>query len=730
MNTEKAYQNFRMNLSFKMFSLFYTYILLALIVAFIRNIYLKGWLSIGRVISLTIFLGMWRSFILKNLRKLDVSFCCLIIFNYCLHLWFFFPKLATEHSKEYMLYLGSALESLRIFLFISQINWRWVFLTNIIINIFLFDYAIVLHEFQKKETIFQLLFPMIMVNTMPLVGYQLERHQRENFFKTFSFYKSLKSFEILINQILPQQIIIIDKALESVLFFNEEARKFHETEDSRLLIEKIATIKLDSDKNERLFGLLKNNVICQEESKFFDFTTTIEKIDTEYCFDAKIGKIHWQGQDAFLLLLSDISVLKQLTKLQELDAYKDRLLATVSHDLRTPLNGLNGILELISSKIQDKSIKKFLKIATRCSNLLLFMINDILDFSQINSGKLRLNSTKSSVFRIIKEVFTLIKFQVKRKNIALKMDIPPELKSLHIYTDSRRVQQILLNLLSNALKFTTDGHIKLSIRMESRRWLNFAVEDTGVGMEKDELPKLFKLFSKLENKDSALNTTGIGLGLVISQCLVRLLSGNAEESISVQSEKNKGTTFNFKLPCMVSEEEEINEEFQENEARINENYRSYNKRIHAPNLSPKKGFNNKGGGLNGVSDQHITVLIVDDDQINTFIVSKYLESFGLEYQIASDGKKAIEKVNDFGGFSLVLLDCNMPIMNGFECAKILKETKKKLGFSYMKVIGLTAGISLKESNLAKACGMDEILFKPISRNTLKEKIEEIFNISL
>ena len=188
--------------------------------------------------------------------------------------------------------------------------------------------------------------------------------------------------------------------------------------------------------------------------------------------------------------MADISAVKLVKKLKELDGYKDKLLATVSHDLRTPLNGLVGILELLSTKIVEKEAKKYLRIATRCSNLLLFMINDILDFSQISNGKLRLIFSRYHVMDLTKEVINLIKFQCQRKNIPFILDVPKDLMNQMLICDYRRVQQVLLNLLSNSLKFTSHGFIKLKIRKiieNGNRFIHFSVEDTGIGIKKEDL---------------------------------------------------------------------------------------------------------------------------------------------------------------------------------------------------------------------------------------------------
>jgi len=634
---EKAYKDYSKIYTLKMLNLFFFYIFTALIIALIKNFYISRGFFVLRTIILGIFLFLIlliiKKYGLKSKKNVEIGFCCLIIFIYAIHMFFFFPILFQTYGTEYLFYLGSSLESLRVFLFISEIRWYFVWTANMIINVMIFQNTIYLQDYSDRTNVFPLIFPIIMVNTMPLLAYFKEKNFRAFFFQNLNFDRTLKSFEVLINKILPNQVIILNDSKNKILFCNEEVMKFYSSIDYDFIYNKINEISLLDEMNKSLISSLNHRSF--HEGHFISFQTSIlGKQDEKFYFDIKIGKIHWQNEESFLILMSDITAIKLVRKLQELDAYKDRLLATVSHDLRTPLNGLNGILELLSSRLFEKEIQKYLKIATRCSSLLLFMINDILDFSQITNAKLRLNFSKYEISQLVKEVSNMLKFQFKRKNIKFIIEIQPELKSQFLFCDYRRVQQVLLNLLSNALKFTNEGYIKMTIQKKNtgnyKKFVEFIVEDTGVGIKKEDIPKLFTLFGKLELENPSINKSGIGLGLVISKHLVELLSNDQSATIHVKSDHGRGSTFSFDLPFDIPEEEDINDEFLEKEYKVNENYKEYKKKVNSPNLknvdssSSIQSLTNMSNIPYG-SPSNPKILVVDDDQIGLFVISKYLK---------------------------------------------------------------------------------------------------------
>ena len=427
--------------------------------------------------------------------------------------------------------------------------------------------------------------------------------------------------------------------------------------------------------------------------------------------------------------------------MQNLDEYKNRLLATVSHDLRTPLNGLLGILEVVTPQISEQEAKNSLIIAQRSGNLLLYMINDFLDFSQIIYKKIRLNLELVNIHEIIKETAELIEFQAKKKNLAFLVNLNNVPIDFKIYIDGNRIKQILLNLLSNALKFTQQGFIKLSVKMIKEKpnsTLKFSVKDSGIGIKESDKPKLFRLFSKLDQKDKEINKTGVGLGLTISQNLVKLLDGNNERGIGLKSEKGAGSKFWFFVSSKDDEEEDVFSRPESLKIKLPfiKPYTSSNS-----NLNSEKEILMKNTGTPvhtrflPLAYKEKRILIVDDDLINILIAQKYLEFYGLNYLTAHNGQEAFETVKTDiikkeYSITLILMDCNMPILDGFQASvKILKFLKDE-GLPEMPIIAVTANVEVADREKCYQAGMKKLLTKPVKRKDLGVVLQNYLKINL
>ena len=727
---DKAYKNHCRQYTYEILNLFYSYIMLAYVITISKNLYFFRLISIFRILVLMVFttccILLIKKYGKKNKLHLDIGFCLIVIFLYAIHLKFFFPMLFGKVPGPYLCYFSASLESLRIFLFIGKIKWILVCVTNFILN--MMQYIFLIEEQNDKGTNFLIMFASILMNTMPIMAYFQERSFKKLFDENYAYNQNLRRYEELIKA-MPNQIIIIDEKKTRILFVNQAVKNFYRNASDEFIFSKIKEIDINGINLLVFIG-------DEEENSFKNFHTSnpYSAENEENLFDFQTGRISWQNEPAFLILMSDISAVKMVKKLKELDSYKNRLLATVSHDLRTPLNGIIGIIEILFGKIQEKELRKLLKISLRSANLLLFMINDILDFSQISNGKLRLITGKHQVMDFVKEIITLFKFQCARKNIDLILDIPNDLKNQSLICDHRRVQQVLLNFISNALKFTFHGYIKLFIRkllVKNKRYIEFGVEDTGLGIKQKDFSKLFHLFGKIQQEDDNINQNGIGLGLVICKRLVEVLAGDPKERIEIQSQYLKGSVFSFKLPLDIPEEEEINEETCEKEEKINDHIKSYKNSAFHTNL---RNIDSTSVSEDVVSSsRHILcnkILIVDDDQINLFVIGKYLESFGIKYQTASDGKIALEELQRKKDFTLVLMDCNMPIMNGFEATRKIKELVKRGVLRKISVLALTANTSEKDIELCIQSGMDGFLGKPVSKMEMKNKLQQILKIRI
>ena len=281
----------------------------------------------------------------------------------------------------------------------------------------------------------------------------------------------------------------------------------------------------------------------------------IEELEKIYQLEIRILYMTFREKPALALIISDITQRNTIITLQDNNNYKNRLLASVSHELRTPLNASMNFTRMA---IEDPSVPanikdEYLTPSLISSQLLLYLINDILDFSQISANKLRLVYEKFDVRDSLEQCVNLIRMQASRKNLELEVDFQLKCKTSDFCTDHNRLKQIVLNLLSNAIKFTLSGKITIKAKLQYkqgsfselvtstlRKQLHVSVQDTGIGMSPADQKKLFQAFEKIELGDRvALNSTGVGLGLFISNNLVMMLNqpSTMDNHIRVESEK-------------------------------------------------------------------------------------------------------------------------------------------------------------------------------------------------
>lgn len=466
--------------------------------------------------------------------------------------------------------------------------------------------------------------------------------------------------------------------------------------------------------------------------------------------------------------VSDTTDRDELLSLQDSSNYKNRLLASVSHELRTPLNGsINFIEQALNHADISADVKEHLILPSlRCNRMLLSIINDILDFSQIQANKLRLAFETRSITQSAKECIELLELQAVKKGIGLRLESLLAEGKEHICTDHNRVKQIILNLLSNAVKFTFSGEVVLKLQeipCGKTKGIKISCIDSGIGISAENQKKLFQAFEKFEIGDKiALNSTGAGLGLVISNNLAQRLNEGSENTIKdaqgimFESEVDKGSHFWFEVL---------------DQSRINQNVcltdhslsgvlpEEFIQDICLPDLEYKSGFQHLsrnditgkgscGGSLIGLlpSPEHDTaldfnkkcmcppVLVVDDDAFNLMALEQHLLKLGLRCDWAFNGQEAIQKVlhrqkngcsKDCEQYKLMLLDCNMPVMDGFETARRLKAMFLENKLRPLKIIACTAFVQQAELNRALEAGMDDYCTKPINFAIIKQKLSEI-----
>jgi len=348
---------------------------------------------------------------------------------------------------------------------------------------------------------------------------------------------------------------------------------------------------------------------------------------------------------------------------------KSEFLANMSHEIRTPMNGIIGMTHLALKDNPNNKQKHYLDIINNSAKTLLNIINDILDFSKIEAGKLTIDKIDFKLDELLVNVSNLVKFKAQEKGLEFNINYDDEMP-LNLYGDSLRISQVLINLVNNAIKFTSKGYININIE-NSGDDFTFKVCDSGIGMNEFEQSKLFEAFTQADGSTTR-KYGGTGLGLSISKQLVELMGGK----IWVESQENKGSTFGFtlKLPKAKNDIKTTHEEF--------------------ANINTLDGSN---------------ILLAEDNKINQEIIIGLLENSGINLDIANNGKEAVDIfTSNKDKYELILMDLQMPIMDGYEATKQIRAISKDI-----PIIALTANAMKEDIEKTKLSGMQEHLNKPI-----------------
>jgi PAS domain S-box-containing protein len=390
--------------------------------------------------------------------------------------------------------------------------------------------------------------------------------------------------------------------------------------------------------------------------------------------------------EGFILDCRDITERKRdAEELKRAQKAKEQFLANISHEIRTPINGIAGMATLLSQKPSETEQATYLGAIKSAADNLKVIINDILDLASIESGKLKLEQIGFNLNDLLQSLISTFNLQALEKRVTLRSELQQEANQIFI-GDPVRLNQILINLISNALKFTHKGSItiKCAVHKQEKRnyYLKFEVSDTGIGIPKDKLKTIFESFSQADASVTR-KYGGTGLGLTIVKQLVELQDG----SITVKSEIDAGSTFTFIIP------------YQKGDV----------KSIHQTNLQPGNGsYSNK-------ALKHLKVLLVEDNDINRLYAGSILKTWGCEIETAENGFVAVEKIKN-QTFDVVLMDIQMPVMDGFEATKAIRSfdsPKNKL-----PIIALTANASRRDVEKCLAEGMDDCIAKPFTPEDL------------
>ena len=362
---------------------------------------------------------------------------------------------------------------------------------------------------------------------------------------------------------------------------------------------------------------------------------------------------------------------------------KSEFLANMSHEIRTPMNAIIGFTELLNEQISEPRLKSYVKTIHSAGNALLTLINDILDLSKIESGKLQITKTPTNIYNLSNEIGNIFMMSVKNKGLNFIVEVADDIPQ-SLLIDEVRLRQVLLNLIGNAVKFTETGYIKLTLKTfnvdehHSKLDIEIVVEDTGIGIAKDQLHKIFNEFEQSEGQNNR-KYGGTGLGLSISKRLCEMMDGR----ISVESQEEKGSIFTVYLYNI------------DISSLVNDN--SVSKEI--------------SQDMRSITFAKAKVLVVDDIEDNRELIMKIFEDTNIEIITAANGLEAI-KIYKVEKPNLVLMDIRMPVMDGYEAAEAIKNIDDT------PIIALTASVMQDEYERVKRKNFDAYLRKPVLKNDL------------
>jgi PAS domain S-box-containing protein len=402
---------------------------------------------------------------------------------------------------------------------------------------------------------------------------------------------------------------------------------------------------------------------------------------------------HKEKLDGFILDCRDIEQRKKdEAELLRLQKAKEQFLANMSHEIRTPINGIAGMANLLGQNPSLEESETYLNAIRHSAENLKVIINDILDLSAIESGKLRFEKIAFNLKDFLPSLISSFTFQAREKRISLGYEIDEKLNKI-LLGDPVRLNQILINLISNAVKFTHSGSIRVRCSAEREQkgicWVRIEVIDTGVGIPQEKLSTIFESFSQADASVTR-KYGGTGLGLTIVKQLVELQDGR----ITVSSVENEGSTFIVFIPYGIGKARNI------------------------------QSLGNDSA-LKEVNASQLSVLLVEDNDINRLYAKSILKKWQCQTDTAENGLVAIEKVKN-NSYDVVLMDIQMPILDGYETTKAIRMMDSEI--AQVPIVALTANATKSDVEKCLAAGMNDYLPKPFTPNDLYRKLFQELNI--
>ncbi|TSA30665.1 MAG: response regulator [Ignavibacteriales bacterium] len=624
-----------------------------------------------------------------------------------------------------------------LIIFIAALFLSWEVSNQIIVAIYynvVFSVSIIFNS--KSITIlpnmFESIFLVIIISIMAIVASYINyKFRQEAVIKTFEVSQSEKKFRNLfensaegIFQLMREgKFTTVNPALIKMLGYTNE--------------EELKKLALQSDVLQRKSDWELLTKLLEKQGKVRNFRVPFKKKDGDEItvrMNVRSNEDEESGLNVYEGSLQDITQQVQAEnekqnalealrteklkaeiaakKSQQESNFKSKFLASMSHEVRTPMNSVMGFLTLIENDLFESKdeLKLFAKDAHLAAESLLDIINNILDISKIEAGKMDLDEIDFNINDEIVKAFSIIAQAAKAKGLTLEKNIDSKIPG-KMFGDPTRYRQIILNLLSNSIKFTEHGKITLNISVQAKTEsfveLLTSVEDTGVGIPSDKISTLFEPYIQVKTKKSSKE--GTGLGLMISKEFVKLMHGE----INVESKIGLGSKFYFTVKMKLQPNVNIDQHFH------------VSGKVTSGQTHTAYGIMTQHSEENSETVQRKKLLLVEDNPISQNLELKILREVGYEVEAVSTGHDAIEAINT-GAFNLALMDVEMTDMDGITATKKIRESSGR--YSKIPIIAVTAHSSMKDRERCLAAGMDDYIAKPINIHFLKITIDQWLNI--
>lgn len=478
-------------------------------------------------------------------------------------------------------------------------------------------------------------------------------------------------------------ILIHDKS-GKILLLNNQAKLFYNIYEE---FSKFSVFDISSNTQEfdQLYQIWED--VIQGNSRTLEWLACPIDLDYEIPVQVSLNRCNWYGEIVIVAVVRDFSerkryeneLIRARKKAEESDNLKSAFLANLSHEIRTPMNAIVGFSSLLKDEgLSAEKRDNYIDIIQNSSSHLLSIINDIIEISKIDTNQVVPNFRPVKINPLLGEIFQIFSMTSRETGIGLELKKPELPGELDIITDEVKLRQILINLLTNAFKFTEKGKIEFGYEIKNK--LQFFVKDSGVGIDKKYHDVIFERFRQVENEIS-LNKGGSGLGLAISKAYVEMLGGR----IYLESKVSAGSKFWFTIPLKI-------------------------------NPLDKPVFSIKDEALL-LEKPKVKVLIAEDDDNNYFLLSEILLKHNFEVLRAKNGKVALDSLSVNKNIDLVLMDIKMPVMDGFKTFNQIKKLYPKL-----PVIAQTAFALAEEEDRIIAAGFNGYIAKPINKDKLLKTI--------